>query len=140
MAGKTSKSAWTRRERDAAEIFGAKRRVLSGSGNRPDLDGDDTMHPRLWIEVKLRARSAVRTLWGAVCLASRKRPMEFQVGCKKPVVILYDKGKAGGLIVVHEDDFRAIAVEWLAARTDDELLEIEAAVRSRRMGGDDDAA
>jgi hypothetical protein len=32
------------------------------------------------------------------------------------VLALYAKGKPGGLIVVHEDDFGVVAAEFLAAR------------------------
>ena len=69
----------------------------------------DSTHPRLYVETKLRASSSVRTLW------ERTRDLARREG-KTPVVILYSKGKPGGLIVVHQDDLATIAAE-LANRT-----------------------
>lgn len=122
----THRSSWKRRERDAASLFGARRRVLSGSSGRAEVDGDDADHPRLWIEVKLRAASAVRSLWEKTRAAASK-------GRKRPVLALYDKGKQGALLVVHEDDLAAAAAEWLAARDEADILEFEAAVRRLRL-------
>lgn len=123
----TSKSAWTRAEAALAAFFGARRRPLSGSSNRPDIDGDDVIHPRLWLESKLRARYAVWSLWReAKALAAKCR--------KVPVIGLREKGRHGILLVVHSDDFAAVAAEWLAARDEEGILEFERDVRIRRMG------
>lgn len=128
----TSRSAWKRAEQSAAAIFGAMRRPLSGSSNRADIDGDDATHPRLWIESKLRASWSVFGLWRTVKAATSRRPRAYQGGGKTPVLVLREKRKLGCLIVCHADDFGEVAVEWLAARDDRTLLEIEAAVRARR--------
>jgi hypothetical protein len=124
--------SWKRREAEAADLFGARRNVLSGSSGRADRDSSDSTHPRIFIETKLRASSAVRTLWERTRILAGKRPRKFQGGLRAPVLVLYDKGKHGALIVVHEADFGEVAAEWLAARCDQELLEIEAAVARRR--------
>jgi hypothetical protein len=100
----THRSTWKRRERDAARMFGAERQPLSGSGGRADLTRSDSTHDRLFIECKLRASSAVRNLW--------ERTRDFaQVEGKTPVLVLYAKGKTGGLIVIHQDDLAVVAAE-----------------------------
>jgi hypothetical protein len=104
----THRSTWKRRERDAARFFGAERQPLSGSGGRPT--GSDSTHDRLYVECKLRASSAVRNLWEQTRDRARKER-------KTPVLTLFDKGKPGALIVVHQDDLAAVAAE-LAAQSD----------------------
>jgi hypothetical protein len=98
----THRSTWKRRERDAARFFGAERQPLSGSGGGPTCS--DSTHDRLYIECKMRASSAVRNLWEQTRDRARKER-------KTPVLALYDKGKPGGLIVVHQDDLAAVAAE-----------------------------
>ena len=100
----THRSTWKRRERDGAGLFGARRQPGSGSGGRPDQTRSDSTHERLFVETKLRATSAVRTLW------EQTRDLARREG-KTPVLILYSKGKPGGLIVAHQDDLAAIAAE-----------------------------
>lgn len=100
----THRSTWKRRERDAAGLFGARRQPGSGSGGRADQTRSDSTHDRLFIETKLRASSAVRTLW------EQTRDLARREG-KTPVLILFSKGKAGGLIVAHQDDLATIAAE-----------------------------
>ncbi len=126
----TSSSTWKRAESSAAALFGARRRPLSGSSNRDDIDGDDTLHPRLWIESKLRASHAVWSLWRLVKATAAKRP--YQGGHKTPVLVLREKCKPGMLIVVHSGDLAEVCIEWLAARSGEELNVIEHAVRARR--------
>ncbi len=115
----THRSTWKRRERDGAGLFGAKRQPGSGSSGRPDQTRSDSTHERLYVETKLRAASAVRTLWEETRDRARREG-------KTPVVILYGKGKPGGLIVVHQDDLATIADElhgeqrWLAANKTNE--------------------
>jgi hypothetical protein len=107
--GKTHASTWKRRERDAAALFGCRRQPLSGSAGRDDRSRSDSTHDRLFIETKTRAATAVRALWEATRQAARKEG-------KTPLLVIFDKGKAGGLIVCHEDDLAAVAAEHVAAR------------------------
>jgi hypothetical protein len=105
---RTSRSTWQRREREAARLFGAERQPGSGSGGFPDRTRSDSTHDRLYIETKLRASSSARTLWEKTAtLAGREG--------KTPVVVLYAKGKAGGLVVVHEMHLAAVAAELRTA-------------------------
>jgi hypothetical protein len=57
-----------------------------------------------FIETRLRAASAVRTLWERTRYSARRER-------KTPVLILYAKGKPGGLVIVHQDDLAAVAGE-----------------------------
>lgn len=100
----THRSTWKRRERQAARLFGAERQPGSGSGGRADQTRSDSTHPKLFIESKLRASSSVRTLWEKTNALARREG-------KVPVLMLYAKGKTGGLIVCHESDLAAVAAE-----------------------------
>jgi hypothetical protein len=104
----THRSTWKRRERDAARLFGSERQPGSGSGGRPDQTRSDSTHERLYIETKLRASSSVRTLWEKTAALARLEG-------KTPLVMLYAKGKPGGLIVVHEMHLAAVAAELKTA-------------------------
>jgi hypothetical protein len=57
-----------------------------------------------FIETKLRAASAVRTLWERTRDAARREG-------KTPVVILNAEGKPGGLVIAHQADLAAVAAE-----------------------------
>ena len=100
----THQSTWKRRERQAAGLFDARRQPGNGSGGRDDQTRSDSTHERLFIETKLRASSAVRTLWEQTAALAKQES-------KVPVLALYAKGKTGALIVVHEKDLAAVAAE-----------------------------
>lgn len=100
----THRSTWKRRERDGAGLFGARRQLGSGSGGRADQTRSDSTHERLYIETKLRASSAVRSLWEDTRDRARREG-------KTPVLVLFAKGKPGGLIVVHQGDLATVAAE-----------------------------
>lgn len=57
----------------------------------------------------MRASSATRNLWEATAALAKKES-------KTPLLMLYAKGKKGGLIVFHEDHIEAVCAELLAAR------------------------
>jgi hypothetical protein len=78
--------------------------VLSGSCGRGERGRSDSTHDRLFIETKLRASSSVRSLWEKTRTLARRES-------KIPIVMQYDKGKPGALIVVHENDLGAVASE-----------------------------
>jgi hypothetical protein len=85
----THRSNWKRWERHAAGLFGARRQPLSGSSGLPDRSCSDSTHGRLFIETKLEAASAVRTLWERTRAQARRER-------ETPVLALYTKGKPGG--------------------------------------------
>lgn len=104
----THRSTWKRRERDAARLFGASRQPGSGSCGDPSRSRSDSTHETLYIETKLRASSSVRTLWeGTAALARREG--------KTPLLMLYAKGRSGGLVVCHETHLAAVAAEFRSA-------------------------
>jgi hypothetical protein len=105
----THRTTWKRRERNAASLFGAQRQVLSGSCGRGERTRSDSNHDRLFIETKTRAASSVRSLWEKTRELARREH-------KIPVLMLYDKGKRGALIVVHECHVGAVAGELAKAR------------------------
>src|SRR5262245_28898632 len=105
----THRTSWKRRERNAASLFGAQRQVLSDSCGRGERSRSDTNHDRLFIETKLRASSSVRSLCEKTRELARRES-------KVPVLMLYAKGKPGGLIVVHENDLAAVASELATER------------------------
>ncbi len=102
----THRSTWKRRERDAARIFGASRQPGSGStwGGLGGETRSDSDHDRLYIETKLRASLSIRTLWEKTSEQARREG-------KTPVLVLYAKGKVGGLVVCHEEHLAAVAAE-----------------------------
>ncbi|MBV8312731.1 MAG: hypothetical protein JO344_20290 [Planctomycetaceae bacterium] len=100
-----------RREADAAKPFGAEQQPLSGSSGHADLTASDSTHGKLYLEVKVQAASAVRTLWEKARTAARKEG-------KTPVLMLYAKGKPGGLVVCHAADLAKVAAELAGPRAD----------------------
>jgi hypothetical protein len=104
----THRSTWKRRERNAARLFGAERQPGSGSCGLPDRSRSDSTHDRLYIETKLRATSSVRTLWEKTSDLARREG-------KTPLLMLYTKGKVGGLVVCHEMHLAAVAAELKTA-------------------------
>lgn len=107
----TARNTWKQSERRNAAFFGARRNVLSGSAGRNDLSESDSTHPTLFLESKLKAKCAVRTLWSATKAKARKER-------KTPVLMLCQKHSPGALIVVHEDDFDAVYQAWKARGED----------------------
>lgn len=131
---------WKRRERQAAALFGCRRNVCSGSSNRDDRDSSDSTHEWLYIETKTLAKTAVRTLWAKTRRLAHVADAAPDEAHKAPVLVIYDKGKAGGLVVTHEDDLPDVLVAYAAAMDRDELMAFGEAVRKRREGDDDGSA
>lgn len=105
----THRNTWKARERQAAAIFGTRRQIGSGSGGRADQTRSDSLHPRIFLETKLRASSAVRTLFDKTAVMAKKEG-------KVPCLAIFDKGRQGALLVFHADNLIEIAAELLAAR------------------------
>jgi hypothetical protein len=95
----TGRRTWQQFEERAAAFFGSKRQVLSGSANRKDLDGSDSMHPRLHIEAKLREKHGVFRILDLARVAAMKAGWALQLKGikvqKKVVLCLQEKGKPG---------------------------------------------
>jgi hypothetical protein len=118
----TARRTWQRTEARAAALFGARRQYGSGSSGRLDETRSDSTHPTLFVESKLRASSAVRSLHDASrALAVREE--------KTPVLALFDKGRPGFLLVVHVDDMATVLAEFAAALDDAGRDRLEGMVR-----------
>ena len=92
-----SDKAWKQAERRAAAIFDTKRQRCSGSGGREDETRSDSKHPKLFLETKLHAYHAARTLFDATKELAKKEG-------KLPVLMLATKNRPGFLVCVHSDD------------------------------------
>src|SRR6516225_6732415 len=110
---RTHRRTWQRTEGRAAALFGCRRQVGSGSAGREDLSASDSTHPTLFIESKLRDRTAVRSLHDGCKKKARKEK-------KVPMLMLFDKNRPGCLIVVHSDDLAVVLAEYAAALSDEE--------------------
>lgn len=95
----TSRSAWKRREREAARLFASERTPLSGGNGK--VTRSDTLHDDLFIEVKLREHHAVYSLFREVeKLAAAE--------VKTAVVVLAEKHQAGFLIVCRPESIHRL--------------------------------
>ncbi len=95
--------AWKARERSIAEAFKTERTPLSGGNGKQTRS--DTLHPRLFIESKLRVRHTAVSLWDDTAELAKKEK-------KIPVVALCEKGRPGFFILVHSSDLVQVASEY----------------------------
>lgn len=97
----TSKSAWKQLERRIAEMFGTKRVPLSGSNSGHNTNSD-SLHPKLYIECKLRQKIAI---WPLFVDTEKKAKVENKI----PIVAIKQKGEKGELLVIRPTDLQKIA-------------------------------
>jgi hypothetical protein len=97
-----NQSNWKGDERLVAGIFGTERTPLSGGNSK--ITRSDTMHKRLFIEVKKRKSHAVAELWKKTKLLADKEK-------KIPVVALRSGNSKYTLIVVEINDIEAVVAE-----------------------------
>jgi hypothetical protein len=107
MPGRTHRSTWKARERQAAGLFGARRQRCSGSSGRDDETRSDSTHDRMFIETKLKAKDAAITLFDATRALARKEG-------KVPLLMLSKKGRPGFVLVCDPSDLPRIAAEMAA--------------------------
>ncbi len=105
----TARTTWKATERRAAAIFGSTRNRCSGSSGRPEFSRSDSLHPRIFVETKLRSSDATRTLFDATAKLARAEG-------KVPVLALALKHHAGLLLVLRPEDLQAVAAEYQSAR------------------------
>lgn len=121
-----SDKPWKKHERAAAKVIGSLRKPGSGSQGRADETRSDSKHPRLYLEVKTRAKSVIRTL------VNDTRKLAAKEG-KAAVVVTRETGKPGAVWSVHEADLKAVCLEVLAANYTPELVnELLAAVKAHQ--------
>lgn len=96
----TSKSAWKSFERLVASFFGTKRVPLSGS-NSGHGTNSDSLHPRLYIECKVRGKIA---LWQLFTDTEKKAKVEGKI----PIVAIKQKGEKGYLLVLRPENLEKV--------------------------------
>jgi len=102
-----SDKAWKKRERQVARWFGAQRVPGSGCDAKYGrTSASDSTHGVLFVEVKLRKKHTVVTLWDSVKVKARQEG-------KVPVVALAEGGRPGWWLLVHCDDAEAVLWERL---------------------------
>lgn len=97
----TSKSSWKGFERTVANYFGTRRVPLSGS-NSGHGTNSDSLHPKLYIECKVRSKIA---LWQLFVDTEKKAKVENKI----PVVAIKQKGEKGYLLVMRPEDLEKIS-------------------------------
>lgn len=90
-------------EREVAALFKTVRVPLSGS-NSGHNTSSDSLHDKLYIECKYRAKMAVRNLFDDTEAKANKEG-------KTPVVALRVKGRQGVLLVARPEHLEEIAKE-----------------------------
>ena len=100
---------WKNVEREVASRFRTSRNVGSGSLGREDRSRSDTVHPRLYIEVKYGdwKRWFRKELRDTLELAAENALKESKI----PVIALKKKRQHGFWVLVHIDDLRKVADE-----------------------------
>jgi hypothetical protein len=93
---------WKQFERRIARYFGTTRNPLSGSNGKHSES--DSLHPRLYIEAKLRQKFSVITLFDDTNIKAKKEK-------KIPVVCLTEKNRKGFYILVHSSQIKEVANE-----------------------------
>lgn len=86
---------WKQVERRVANFFHTQRNPLSGAGAKHS--SSDTLHPRLYIEIKHRKQLSVWSLYKEVTKLAKKEN-------KIPVLVQHEKGMEGFLITVHSSN------------------------------------
>lgn len=97
----TSKSTWKGFERAVANFFSTKRVPLSGSNSGHNTNSD-SLHPKMYIECKVRQKMSV---WQLFTDTADKAKNEHKI----PVVALKQKGERGYLLVLRAEDLQKIA-------------------------------
>lgn len=95
-----AKGTWKHFENLVAKFFGTRRVPLSGS-NSGHGTNSDSLHPKLYIECKVRSKIA---LWQLFIDTENKAKVEN----KLPVVAIKQKGEKGYLLVVRPEDLEKI--------------------------------
>lgn len=96
----TSSGTWKSFERVVAKFFGTKRVPLSGSNSGHNTNSD-SLHPTLYIECKVRQKSAVWSLF-------KDTEVKAKFEKKIPVVAIKQKGEQGYLLVIRPEDLGKI--------------------------------
>lgn len=89
--------AWKAYERVVAKYFGSTRTPLSGGNGKQTRS--DSLHPKLYVECKYSAKSALDSLFQETKEKAIKEN-------KIPIICTKKKGTDGFLITIHSSDFK----------------------------------
>lgn len=105
----THRSTWKAVERLVAKFFHTVRNPLSGGNSKHSRS--DTLHERLFIEVKMvGANNSSKGINSLYSLFDETGVLADREG-KTPILALKRKGSPGFLIVCHSSDFTQVAAE-----------------------------
>ena len=96
----TTRSTWKRAERMIANFFGTERTPLSGGCSKHTRS--DTLHKKLFIEVKYRIRHTVITLMEKIEIFAKAED-------KIPILVLKTKSSSKTYLVLEINDLLKIA-------------------------------
>ena len=88
---------WKAFERRVSKFFKTTRTPLSGGNSKQTRS--DTLHPKLYIEMKYRKKSTIWTLYEDTRTKAKSEG-------KLPIVVIGSKNKKGFLIVIHANDLQ----------------------------------
>jgi len=97
---KTHRRTWQLFEERVARFFGAHRNPGSGCGMTETQS--DSLHPALFVECKLRARSPIHALFREVEAKAKREG-------KTPILALQEKHYPGWLLVCRPQDIHLLA-------------------------------
>lgn len=95
----THRNTWKAFEREVAAYFRTQRTPLSGGNSKHTRS--DSLHERLFIEDKYRAKHAIVATWDD---AKMKADTEGKI----PVVAIREKGRKGFWLLIHCEDLKEI--------------------------------
>lgn len=98
------KNTWKQGERRIAKIFGTNRTPLSGGRSRHTKS--DSLHDKLFIEVKHRKKLVAETLWNKTCKEAKEEN-------KIPIIVLLKKNYPDPIVICKLKDFSKISEEIL---------------------------
>lgn len=120
----TSRSTWKQRERKAAKLLFSERTPLSGGNSK--ITRSDSLSSHFYMENKLRAKDATRTLYEDTKAKALKEG-------KIPVLTLQQKHKSGTLIVIHSDDLEAFVFIMRKLKKEHESKSIQEGMESMQQ-------
>ena len=108
------RSTWKKFEGRVARLFGSKRAPLSGING--GVTASDSLSPDFFIEVKMRKRHA---LWSLFDDTREKAKKENKV----PVIAVGETNRKGALICIHSDDLGRVSdlLKEIASERHDDL-------------------
>ena len=125
------RSTWKKFERRVAALFGTVRAPLSGSNG--GVTGSDSLSDDLYIEVKMRKKHALWSLYDDTKKGAKKEG-------KIPGMAIGETGRKGALIVVHSDHLKDVDNLLREIAKNEHGTGDEEGIRWNEPGAGDDAS